>query len=249
MSKEAVVYFSGGKDSVMSVYKARQLGYDIKCAIHFRQDGTAEGDQDAALVEAVAAAIGITDVRAELMSYSAAQETLNKEGYVVDLDSSDQRQANLFNGIKADYPNIKYIVFGIDDVQPTETIYMRKAHSAGLTAVNPFAMRYHTDFWNEVIEQELEIRLQFPVEQYINTHNYNARKLTADEETRIRTAFNGYVVGDILDPHLLKAQYDAGENFGLWSAAQTIVTNGKMFTAPVPTETDTVRNRLKLATS
>jgi diphthamide synthase (EF-2-diphthine--ammonia ligase) len=247
MSKEAIVYFSGGKDSVMAVWKARQLGYDIKCAVNFKTGGTM--DQDSALVEAVAAAIGIDDVRYEIMSYQAAQETLNKEGYVVDLDSSQARLASVFDGIKADYPNVKYVIFGIDDVQPTETIYMRKAHTNGMTAVNPFAMRYHLEFWNEVIDQELELRLQFPVESYLDATNYNGKRITGADAQRVIDSFNGYQVGDVLDASLMKSQYDNKQNFGLWSAAQTIVTNGKMFTAPVPVEVDAVSNKLVLASS
>ena len=247
MSKEAIVYFSGGKDSVMAVWKARQLGYDIKCAVNFKTGG--EYDQDSALVEAVASAIGINDVRYEIMSYEAAQETLNKEGYVIELETSQDRLASVFDGIKADYPNVKYVIFGIDDVQPTETIYMRKAHSNGMTAVNPFAMRYHLEFWDDVIEQELEVRLQFPVESYLSGTNYNGRKLEGQDAQRVVDSYNGYNVGDVLDASLMKSQYDSQQNFGLWSAAQTIVTDGKMFTAPVPVEVDAVNNKLVLASS
>lgn len=247
MSKEAIVYFSGGKDSVMAVWKARQLGYDIKCAVNFKTGS--DMDQDSALVEAVASAIGINDVRYEIMSYEAAQETLNKEGYVVELETSQERVATVFDAIKADYPNVKYVIFGIDDVQPTETIYMRKAHSNGMTAVNPFAMRYHLEFWDQVIDQELEVRLQFPVESYLNTSNYNGRKLEGQDAQRMVESYNGYQVGDVIDTSILKSQYDSAQNFGLWSAAQTIVTNGKMFTAPVPVEVDAVKNKLVLASS
>ena len=247
MSKEAIVYFSGGKDSVMAVWKARQLGYDIKCAVNFKTGG--EHDQDSALVEAVAAAIGINDVRYEIMSYEAAQETLNKEGYVVDLETSQERISTVFDAIKADYPNVKYVIFGIDDVQPTETIYMRKAHSNGMTAVNPFAMRYHLEFWDDVIEQDLELRLQFPVEAYLSSSNYNGRRIEGADAQRVVDSFNGHQVGDVLDASLMKSQYDSQQNFGLWSAAQTIVTNGKMFTAPVPVEVDAVNNKLVLASS
>lgn len=245
MSKEAIIYFSGGKDSVMTAWKAQQLGYDIKCAVNFATGSVM--DQDGPLVEAVAAAIGINDVRYEIMSYDSVQQTLDKEGYIVDLSTSEQRLASVFNGIKTDYPNIKYIIYGIDDIQPTETIYMRKAHSNGMTAVNPYAMRYHLEFWDEVIEQELEIRLQFSVEAYLNTLNFNGVSITDAGAQKVIDSFSGYKVGDIIDPFLMKSQYENQENFALRSAAQTIVTNGKMFSAPVPVEIDIVNNKLKLA--
>lgn len=247
MTKEAIVYFSGGKDSVMAVWKARQLGYDIKCAVVFATGGAM--DMDGPLVEAVAAAIGINDVRYEIMSYDAAQESLNKEGYVVDISTSEQRLSAVFNGIKSDYPNVKYVISGVDDVQPTETIYMRKAHANGMTAVNPYAMRYHLEFWNDVIEQDLEIRLQFPIESYLSSTNYSGSKISSEATQRIVDSFSGYQIGDIIDSSLMKSQYENSENFGLRSAAQTIITNGKMFSAPVPVEVDYVNNRLKLASN
>ena len=243
MTQDAVVYFSGGKDSVMSVWKARQLGYNVVAAIHFR---SASGmmAQDTELVAAVAERIGITDIRYETYyPPTEVSDTMNPDVALRNYTTALERDNEIYLNLKADYPNLKYVIFCIDDVQPTETHYMRKAHHYGLTAVNPYNGFYKLEFFNDCLSNNVELKMQFPKEDLMFSFYINGKPMDDYQKQLISSAIP-YNCGDTIDLNVMIQSYNEGTNLSLYSMAQTIVTNASFFSSPVPTVV--IDNRLSL---
>lgn len=245
MSKDAVVYFSGGKDSVMSVWKARQLGYNVVAGIHFRSASKLMA-QDTDLVEAVAERVGITDIRYDTYySSEEVSDTMNPDAALRNYTTAKERDDEIYLGLKADYPNLKYVIYCIDDVQPTEAHYMRKAHHYGLTAVNPYNGFYGKEFFADCIDNNVELKMQFPKESLILSFYINGKPMSEAQKQLVIDEIS-YECGDIIDLNDMMNSYNVGNNMSLYSMSQTMVTNADFFSSSVPTHV--VDGRLSLLT-
>jgi diphthamide synthase (EF-2-diphthine--ammonia ligase) len=215
--KKAIALFSGGKDTILSIEKARRNGVDIVAAFHINFNSSSDGvvnDVHPDVVHAIANAVGISDV--EFRSVDPADMVR---------EATNLAWAEGLAALRARHPDADVLIVSADGSQIAnmQLFYTRLAQSVGMSIYVPYLSDYKAGFVADLVEQDLEIRM----------YNYSKSQPKPPYD------INGVVpIQDIIDA----LNTDA---LNIYSTMQTIVTNGNCFNAPVLTVVD-ISGRIQL---
>ena len=198
---KAIILFSGGKDSVMALLRARARGLDIVGAVRmtFTESGNTSDLTDVTpdIIDAIGASLGISDV----------------QSHDIPLDQMIGNTTNIlwFNAIKEmkdRHPDADTLIIGADGSQIAnmQLFYCRLAHSLDMSIYVPYLNDYDPQFLIDLANEELELAVV-----YVPPH-FGITYKTGDTLTS----------QDIIDAF-------ANDQQDLYSKVHTIAINGKSF--------------------
>lgn len=154
---DAIILFSGGKDSIAAYRKAIKNGYNIVAGFTYGLK------DDGGMFEAIAESAGIPN-------YTVARYTTQEitDNTITKLISDQLLQ------IKSKFPATTLII-GADSSQGLALwlFYLRIAHATGLKLYIPYLDCYDTDFFDDLKSDNVEVRLWFFQDTITNPPNYN----------------------------------------------------------------------------
>jgi len=208
--KKAIALFSGGKDTILSILKARGEGIEIVGAFHINFNSSNDGvvnDVHPDVVEAIANAVGINDMEFRSVDpvdmVRGETNTAWAEGLAV---------------IKARHPDAELLIVAADGSQIAnmQLFYTRLAQSVGMSIYVPYLNDYEQRFPVDLVSQNLELRM----------YNYSKSQPKPP-----------YEVGDVVPLQDIVDALATGA-LNVYSTMQTIVTNGNCFSSPVLVRVD-----------
>lgn len=198
---KAIILFSGGKDSILALNKARKNGIDVVGAIrvYFDNSGNSSDITDVTsdIVEKVANSLGITDFKSHSID--------------LDLMVGDYTNIMWYNAIKEmkdRHPDVDTLIVGADasQIANMQLFYCRLAHSLGMSVYVPYMHDYSTQFINDLLEEDFLLKIVYATP----------------------LAVTPYSVGDTITSQEVVNAINEG-NHNIYSRLHTIAIDGKSF--------------------
>lgn len=159
---DAILLFSGGKDSLMAYRKSQENGYNIVAGFSYLFSDAEMVSQN--VLSTIAARAGITNLVTYSFTTATIAATPLPELLVAQLKT-----------MLVTYPNAKTLILGSDVFQSVVMFmfYLRIAHAAGMTVYIPYSDCYDTEFFSDMRRYNLELRLIKFSSNLTNPPNYN----------------------------------------------------------------------------
>lgn len=204
----AIILFSGGKDSVMALLRAKEQGINVVGAVRmtFSEPGNTSNITDVTpdIIDSIAESLGIQDC----------------ESYDIQLDKMVGSYTNTLwyesiKTMKDRHPTVDTLIIGADGSQIAnmQLFYCRLAHSLGMSVYVPYLNDYDPSFINGLMNERLVLKVVYV------------------------TPFGDitYVPGDTITSHDILNAYNNGYH-DIYSKIHTIAVDGKSFKYPINTQ-------------
>lgn len=145
---DAILLFSGGKDSLMAFRKSQENGYNVVAGFSYQFADSVMVAQP--VLNKIAENAGIPN----LTTYSFTESQIAATPLPISLTEQ-------LRNLLITYPNAKTLILGADVFQSFVMFlfYIRIAHAAGMSLYIPYSDCFSTEFYNDMRRYNLEIRL------------------------------------------------------------------------------------------
>jgi diphthamide synthase (EF-2-diphthine--ammonia ligase) len=205
---DAIILFSGGKDSVMALLRAKEQGINIVGAVRmtFSEPGNTSNITDATsdIIDSIAESLGVQDC----------------ESYDIQLDKmfGNYTNAMWYDALKImkdRHPTVDTLIVGADGSQIAnmQLFYCRLAHSLGMSVYVPYLNDYDPSFIQDLANEQLTLKVVYV------------------------TPFGAipYAIGDTITAQDILIAYKNGDH-DIYSKIHTIAVDGKSFKYPINTQ-------------